>query len=495
VGDARIDAVFTPTDTPDIRPSDSADLTVIDLRLETVDFTGTTFGGVDLDGIPMMDHYQDRNGDNLQDTGDDDGDGVINEPNEDNAISVVAEWVADDLDVGGPAWLEDGPDDDLDPERNKHALVPRGTRFHVLATFNIEDASLLGPDPTLEAWATSNDPNFALGSEENPVALHEVAGKWEGVFQVENAPEAIGVLEDLTWTWHVRSDQLPASSKTSSTHTILVNKQAFEGDFAGYVPYDWVAWLSVAWAAGWDQDADIVQNIGLSTTTSASVIPGVEFEYEFPYPTPPDTGAITRDLLQYRQNSYVGRHLRYGACGTYAAFLTDLCRVQSIAVNTHWVVSPLLGAAPGIDWEPAWYESYLDDNIFYGSTNTDRDGDHGPGFRNAFGDYLFRGKFVWPDHVFNEYQGQIYDASLNRTETMSWAEYFGHVMTDFATIEDYATTPHNVHFSSKWTWTDDPADGSVPVAHAVSQDPSNLANGFEENPDGSIRFYELPPLE
>lgn len=383
--------------------------------------------------------------------------------------SLAPEWVADDVDVSHP-WLEDGPDADTDPERNKHALVPKGTRFRVEAVFDVSGPTGLIVDDIL-AWAECSLPGLALGSDYNAVTLQQSGSQWKGVFQITTAPTEIGVLADFQWTWHVDiSDEIPDATVSSSQHTVLVNKSAFTGGFAGYKPYDWVAWLSSAWAAGKTTDAAIGDAIGTKAVEDnqvGTVIPGVNFDYEFPvYPALP---CETRKLLQYRYDPRDARWHRFGSCGDLSDWFVDLYRVQSIQPTRH-----------GVEASGAY--------SFWGTSKSDRDSDFGPGFAkngqwwNPDAEFMFPDNFVWVDHAFVEYGGKIYDPSAGQVFQGGWGAYFGWLHTDFAKVDmsppyDWVTNP------DRWTWTakDDLDSGELQVVH--------FTDGV---PDPSFHFF--PPF-
>ena len=395
------------------------------IDLETVAFTGAG-----LDGIPMQDHYEDKNGNNLRDTGEDAAS---------NDISVAPEWVGDDVDVASPAWLEDGQDDDSDPERNKHALVAKATQFKVKAVFKIED----DPGLAVTAWATCTDENLALASEGEPVTLEKVGDKWQGTFQINTAPTTIGLLKDFTWTWHVKIGDQVTDNQNTSTHTVFVCKEAFEGD----KPYDWVAWLSCAWASGAAApvtDATIVEAIGVKACdddATGQVISGVDFNYSI---TAEDS---TEELLQDKE----------GNCHAFARFLQDLGRVQSIGITMDSIHST---------WD--FQEKPPNKYHLWGTDKSDRDGDKGPGFTftnpNGQPEVAFEDEWIWKTHAFCSFGDRVYDPSTGRTFTgqdgnvPDWQEYFFDLMTRYVSLLAYPLES-----------TDSPADDTVQIRHAENR--------------------------
>ncbi len=416
--------------------SDTVEFTVVTyVSLETVAFTGTG-----LDGIEMQDHYQDKDGNNLRAGGEAAGN---------NDISVAPEWVGDNVDVTSPAWLDDGLDADSDPERNKHALIPKDTRFKGTAVFDIPDQT---SNPTgITAWAICSDSNLALASELSPVTLERINGKWQGTFQIATAPTSIGILEDFKWTWFISIDNEIFNIVNNSTHTVFVCKEAF----TGYKPYDWVAWMSSAWvdAASPDPttDAQIVEAIGTKASDDDATEPivGVDFDYVV-LTEQIAPGDLTKRLLQDEE----------GNCFSFAYFMKDLCRVQNIVVGIHSVHSVLDINGQGNTTPTGWYD-------LWATSESDRDGDNGPGWDGGT-PTAFVGDWVLATHAYFVYGGRVYDPAMGKTFTATdgdipdWQEYFLDLMTRYIDIPTNPT-PQDWPFPS----TNDPADETVWVRYAI----------------------------
>jgi len=418
-------------------------LTVYDVDLLSVEFS---------DSIAMKDHYQDNNGDNLQDTTDVGG-GAIAEPNADVNIT-GPEWIADDKD-GGAA------DDDLAPESKKHALVPKNTQFEVKATFSIGGSYLL--PGSVSAWAEcSADSDFNLASETNPVQLSQDGDNWVGTFQVAAGADSIGV-EQIDWTWHIKAD--PATDDDvvgSSSHELLVWKEAI----SDYTPYDWVAWLSCKWAEGKTTDAEIADAIGTKAKTDSevgTVISGVDLDYEL------DGTANVIDLLQYRLDDTragTGTYHRFGNCHAFSSLLQDMARVQSIDIVRDSVESTWAFRENPVGYYHVW-----------GTESEDRDDDSGPGYpvpRNGELDWDFEGDWIWLSHGFCSYGSRIYDPATGQKYIGTWQEYFLSLMTRYVKIVVGAKPLPSTERP------DDPDNDTVPVKHGE--------NGVLVQPD----YYYLP---
>jgi hypothetical protein len=266
------------------------------VKLETIAFTGDG-----LDGYPMRDHYRDINGNNQQDSG---------EAAEENEISVGPEWVGDDVNPGQPIWLNVGPDEDNAPQRNKHALVAKNTLFHVNAAFKIENDSGLGAGD-VKAWATCNNNNLTLGTEQNPVILQMEGGKWKGTFQITTAPTAIGVL-DFTWTWNVKIQNQVTYNNNTSMHAVFVSK-ALPNPI--YKIYDWVARWAVQWAPANPANDEAILDEFIKRTNLEST----GFQYIYPN----DTHDYSLFGLLKNQR---------GSCGNWDALFGTLALVHNITV-------------------------------------------------------------------------------------------------------------------------------------------------------------------
>ena len=238
-------------------------------------------------------------------------------------------------------------------------------------------------------------------------------------------------------------DQVGDNQQNTSTHTVFVCNKAFTGAFAGEKPYDWVAWLSCAWASGAATpvtDATIVVAIGsnaCSDAATAQVISGVNLDYDGSV----TSGDSTVRLLREKK----------GNCFAFARFLRDVGRVQSIAITQHSVHGPAnFGSA---------HYTPLNEYDMWSTDEKDRDGDNGPGWSGQYAN-----EWVFTVHAYCTYGTRVYDPSMGRTATGTWCDYFTSLMTRYI---DLATPMPNPIPSI--VPPPNPAAGSVTVYHAENK--------------------------
>jgi hypothetical protein len=281
--------------------------TILRVALKEVWFTDF----VGASGVQLRDHYKDMNGNNTREQGEEPLDNDIDAPG----------WVADDHRAAKrPDWLEDGPDTDRDPERNKHALFPRNTKFEVKAVFSIDGPELVAG--YVKAQATCLDGRLNLASK----ALQKVGSNWEGTFEIATAPDKTGVLKDFQWSWNVLLKDGITWDKEKSTHTVFVCYEA-----PPEVPYDRV----VSWACEWgkdypaqnEPDADtrkkIVDAIWAKIATRSAT------GYKYWGPQTNENNPVTTQFLLVNE---------HGKCGSWARFFRDLNGVHNIDVPDRRII-------------------------------------------------------------------------------------------------------------------------------------------------------------
>jgi hypothetical protein len=401
---------------------DLVNLSVVEMGLETVKFSGDG-----LDGIPMQDHYKDKDGDNQRDP---------DEDYVDNDISVAPEWVADDVDVDLPTWLKDHPPDaDDQPERNKHALIPRNTKFRVKAVFSLEGIDFRAGEVC--AWASCENDDLALGTEETPVILQKVGDKWEGTFQIRKAPSTSGVLDGFTWSWHIKLRGQVACASSTSTHTVFVS---WDDPPAAYKFYDWVAWWSCEWGshsrAPGETDAEarkkILENIYDNLPNTGTTGPSQGLRYEYPSPVEESV----RSLLVTGE----------GRCGAWSDFLIDLGAIHTAGfAKCGWSLRGDYPPESDVEREERAAAFML------AAGTKDVDGSNGIGGENPVPN-----RFAFQDHAFvayghplpgdeEEYEFFIYDPSF-RNSRFAYDDLAGNLPERFEYLEDFRTKCEFVYF-------------------------------------------------
>ena len=240
---------------------------VTDLGVKEVHFTGDG-----CTGKPMKDFFNDANGNNEYEKGEGEEEG--------EALG--------DTDITPPEWVEDGIDEDTLPDKQKRGLFVRNNAVTIKAVFRLEPECYFGQN--LQVWATCNDGNFSLGSEEQPVTLAKEEGQWTGTFTAKENPASIGVY-NITWCWNVKYGEDKTDSLGSSAHTLFVCKDQLP---QGYVPYDWVAKWACEWApAQPQQDSDILDEFIKRTNLQST---GMSYVYPNPNPKPGQLGYVFHPL-------------------------------------------------------------------------------------------------------------------------------------------------------------------------------------------------------
>ena len=350
------------------------------------DFTGAS-------GIQMQDHYQDANGNNQREAGE----------------------AAGDNDIDGPEWLADGADADTNPDRQKHGLFARNAKFKVKAVFTIEDDSSFAAGD-VKAWATCTAGNLALASESAPVVLVKAGAKWEGTFEITTAPATIGVLEDFTWTWHVKIKDQVTCDNNKSTHTAFVCRQAIQNE----KPYDWVAGWSCRWSPGNPANDEAV----LDEFIKRANLESTGMKYIFP------------NIHQDWSLSGLLKNLE-GSCSNWLYLFEALAKVQSVTVQQR---AAHLFAAVQPPW-PSWAECFKTPAVK--AINQPQQ------------------QWVFGDHWFAEFGGKVYDPTYATKHNGNWSAYMLTVAIDKWAIEKDAINPagwvrcHAISAPNEVHWVDD----------------------------------------